>query len=589
MTTAKKHPYALLGLDIGGVNSRVHLIGIADGRYQLLGSDLAPTSLGQDLHIGSGVGQAMQGLQQKADHLFLDENGSLLMPVDRIGRGLDRVGMVLTAVKKKKTALLGLAGHGSLRAARALASSLPLEITASFDYAQQIDDERAIERLVGLLPEIIIIAGGEDQGATEPLHRTIEIVRTACDLLSPAIRPLIIYAGNTAMEAAARGRLERVARLRLVPNLQPVYGQYDLVLAQAHLEREILRSFQSDFPGSESLFALTEKLYGLANCGTERMIRWLSRANAQDEETLVNRGLLAVDLGGTYTTLTASQNGISGAVLLDKFPNLTGSERKLAAQAIYDWSDVPVTLEETDQLLCNYVLAPRTIPDTQHMLSLYLAFARYRLQRAVKSFAANHGWFDYHAERGLHGHFEPIIASGAVLTQTPDPVDVLLTLLDGLQPRQITTLVLDRYHLLPLLAKFAEVEPLVPVHLLSSSAFENLACVISLTGNLSQKRTALTVHVKIETGEKFSKEIHSGGLVRLKIPPGKTAVIELLPHRRVDVGLGGQGRSGRLKVLGGLLGVVIDVRGRPLQLHNRPELRREQLIQWKRMLRFDQE
>ncbi|MFA7407031.1 MAG: hypothetical protein WCY93_04205, partial [Anaerolineaceae bacterium] len=49
----------------------------------------------------------------------------------------------------------------------------------------------------------------------------------------------------------------------------------------------------------------------------------------------------------------------------------------------------------------------------------------------------------------------------------------------------------------------------------------------------------------------------------------------------------GPGGGGRLKVVGGRLGVVIDARGRPLQLPKQPELRIEFLNHWQRMLRAD--
>jgi hypothetical protein len=108
------------------------------------------------------------------------------------------------------------------------------------------------------------------------------------------------------------------------------------------------------------------------------------------------------------------------------------------------------------------------------------------LRRALKQFSKNYPWFDYHPDRGLQGHYEPIIVSGAVLTHAPNPGGLLLTILDGLQPRGITTFVLDRHHLLPLLGKIGEAEPVLPVQVLASAAFENLGTVVSATGDLPQ-------------------------------------------------------------------------------------------------------
>ncbi|MFU8825997.1 MAG: glutamate mutase L [Brevefilum sp.] len=586
---AGKHPYALLGLDIGGVNSRVNLIGIAEGRYQVLGSCRAPTSLGENLHIGSGVGQAMQSLQQQADHLFLKDSGGLLMPVDRIGRGVDLVGLVLSAGPRMKTAVLGLSSQGSLKAARALIDSLPLEFVGGFDVTQSLDETRAVEALINTHANFVIITGGEDQGMADAIQRWIAIARTACGLWPSAVKPVFLFAGNPALESAVQRSLERVANLQIAPNLQPIYGEFNLVPAQGFLEKEILNHYMGVLQGLTDLIALTGQLYGLNGRAAERMMRYLSQAKRQDSASTRENGLLSIDLGGGYTTLNAGFGGVSGAVVMDPFPQLGGSERLNAAKAICDWAGETVTLEEADQFLCNYALIPGWVPDTRKALNLTLALARYRLRQALMRFAGNHAWLNFDPDLGLQGHFEPIIASGAALTQAGDPAGVMLALLDGLQPLGITTMVLDRHHLLGLLGKLGETEPVLPVHVLSSPAFENLGTVISAVGQLPRRKIALTVRVETASGKHFSLEVPAGSLKRLAIPPGESAVLELLPHRRVDIGFGGLGRGGRLKVIGGLLGAVIDARGRPIHLPDKAEARIELLQHWRRTLSTDQD
>jgi hypothetical protein len=56
--------------------------------------------------------------------------------------------------------------------------------------------------------------------------------------------------------------------------------------------------------------------------------------------------------------------------------------------------------------------------------------------------------------------------------------------------------------------------------------------------------------------------------------------LHLQPLHRFDVGMGGPGNSGSVKVMGGVLGVVIDARGRPLSLHTDPARRRELHKKW---------
>ena len=76
-------------------------------------------------------------------------------------------------------------------------------------------------------------------------------------------------------------------------------------------------------------------------------------------------------------------------------------------------------------------------------------------------------------------------------------------------------------------------------------------------------------------------EIKQGTLEVLHLPMGKTAKLDLRPLQRTDVGMGVAGRGGGLRVVGGVLGVVIDARGRPLRLPDDPVQRREMLEKWR--------
>jgi hypothetical protein len=57
-------------------------------------------------------------------------------------------------------------------------------------------------------------------------------------------------------------------------------------------------------------------------------------------------------------------------------------------------------------------------------------------------------------------------------------------------------------------------------------------------------------------------------------------VLDLRPRRNIDVGRGGPGRGGTAEVHGGLVGVVIDARGRPLALPSDAQKRHERIQQW---------
>ncbi|MCX6026014.1 MAG: hypothetical protein NTY23_07130, partial [Chloroflexi bacterium] len=52
------------------------------------------------------------------------------------------------------------------------------------------------------------------------------------------------------------------------------------------------------------------------------------------------------------------------------------------------------------------------------------------------------------------------------------------------------------------------------------------------------------------------------------------------PSRRFDLGLGGAGHGGTITVSGGLVGVILDARGRPLVLPAEREKQRRAQEEW---------
>jgi hypothetical protein len=117
----------------------------------------------------------------------------------------------------------------------------------------------------------------------------------------------------------------------------------------------------------------------------------------------------------------------------------------------------------------------------------------------------------------------------------------MLMLLDGLQPWGITTMVLDRHHILPLMGVVGGEEPIMPVQILESNAYENLGSVVVAVSDASEGETILRIMVRTNSGKDYEVEIIQGTLRRLVLPAEVSAVLELEPTRETDIGFGGRG------------------------------------------------
>jgi hypothetical protein len=67
------------------------------------------------------------------------------------------------------------------------------------------------------------------------------------------------------------------------------------------------------------------------------------------------------------------------------------------------------------------------------------------------------------------------------------------------------------------------------------------------------------------------------------LPVGEAAKATISPTRRFDVGLG-NGKEVHTKINGGVVGIIIDCRGRPLVLPEDREERVRKLTEWNRAL-----
>jgi hypothetical protein len=154
-------------------------------------------------------------------------------------------------------------------------------------------------------------------------------------------------------------------------------------------------------------------------------------------------------------------------------------------------------------------------------------------------------------------------------------------LLDGLQPTGVTTLVLDQHHLSPALGAAAALNPVLAVQVLESSTFLNLGTVISPISNVRPGTPVLRLKMSDETGKETQVvEVKQGSLEKLPLAQGQAASLHLQPLHRSDVGMGGAGRGGGLRIVGGALGVIVDARGRPLRLPADTSRRHDQLKEW---------
>ena len=157
-----------------------------------------------------------------------------------------------------------------------------------------------------------------------------------------------------------------------------------------------------------------------------------------------------------------------------------------------------------------------------------------------------------------------------------------LILLDALQPRGVTSLVLDRTMLISQLGAVATVAPIAAVQVNENDAVTHRlgTCVVPF-GVMPPGEMAVRVGIEYINGRQVAVDVMSGTIEVIPLRTNEQALLSLFPAPTVDVGLGpGERARAAEEIDGGLVGLIIDARGRPLELPANDKERQARLLQW---------
>lgn len=578
METPDLKSESLLAIDVGEINTRAVLFDVVEGRYRFLAIGTASTTArAPHNHIGEGVRRAIYRLEDNTGKAFIGDDDRLIIPGRLDGSGVDNFVATISAGPPLSIVAVGLLEDVSLASAKRLARATYAQVVETLGLNDRKNPEERLDTILRHRPDVIVIAGGTDDGSTNSVVRLVESVGLACTLMPEEVRPRILYAGNQSIKEDVENRLGSLTKNYFAPNVRPGLEFEQLAPAQTHLA-EIYRSIQSSrLPGVGDLAEWSGNGLSPTSTAFGRVIRFLSKVYDP------TKGVLGIDIGASATTIAAAYDG---ELALSVYPEnglgkgLPGLLEKTSLQEIQRWIPAEILEEHIRDYIFNKSIYPASIPVSEEDLAIEEALARQAIRNSITAAAAGFPKMIKQSQKGLLPWFEPIIATGSVLTRAPTPGHSLLTLLDAVQPTSITTMVLDQSSLAAALGAAAASNPLLAVQVLESSAFLSLATIITPVTAVRPGTPILRMRVTYKSGDETSLEIKQGTLESLPIPMGESAKLRLQPLHRADVGMGGAGRGGNVRVVGGLLGVIIDARGRPLRMPKDASRRAELYKKW---------
>jgi uncharacterized protein (TIGR01319 family) len=554
-----------IATDVGSTTTKVMLF-VKEGGKWLFHRNEAPTTVEkphEDVTIG--VINAIRALE-KDTGLALLADGAAAVPflcTSSAGGGL---AMVVTGLVRHLTA------ESADRAALG-AGAIVLDVMAMNDGRTPY---RKIEDLKRYRPDMVLLAGGFDgDNISGPVYLAELVVESGLHpKLDPDAKLDIVYAGNVNARDYVRGVFADDYEFHPVPNIRPSGDRERSDPARKQIHELFTNHVMSQAPGYERLKPWVASPIRPTPAAIANLLAVVSRE--------LKQSIMVIDIGGATTDVFTA---VDGNVFRTVSANLgmSYSIRNVAeAGGIGTIRDLAGSgLKEVDlwDRIGNKHLHPTSLPATPEDMKIEWAVATVALREAV----ANHlevmrsdgdettdtrpdldvlirgprrQWErDLRPEGRLYLSLEEygmVIGSGGILSHSPREAAAMV-LIDALQPVGTVQLAVDSAFMFPHLGVLAEVDEALAKEIFFDLGLVDLGTLYAPAGQGSEAGVLL---VRGETGSGSAMEATVGVEEISAIPLGDDGSFGIMT---------GDGAGGaRVRVKGGVCGLIVDNRPRPV-------------------------
>ncbi|MFQ5990902.1 MAG: glutamate mutase L, partial [Nitrospiraceae bacterium] len=573
----------IIATDCGSTTTKAILIEKKGDVYRQTYRGEAPTTVEAPFEdVTRGVLNAIAEVEELSGRTILDgeriitptrgqegqpnEGVDLYISTSSAGGGLQM--MVAGAVQS-------MTGESAQRCALG-AGAIVMDVLASND--GRLPHEK-IERIRSLRPDMILLSGGTDGGTVTHVVEMAEYIAAAepRPRLGMSYKLPLIFAGNKDARDPVSDILGQKTALVVTENLRPTLERENLVPARDKIHELFLEHVMAQAPGYKKLISWT----GAPIMPTPAAVGLIMEALAKREHL----NLIGVDIGGATTDVFSVFGGVFNRTVSANL-GMSYSISNVMAEAglanIMRW--VPFTLEEQTlrDRIKNKMIRPTTIPQTLDELQIEHAIAREALRLALmhhKTLAT--GLKGVQQARTISDIFEQqssgdtlidmqqlnlIVGSGGILSHAPRRIQSMLMMVDAYEPLGFTVLSVDSIFMMPHLGVLSSVNEQAATEVFVRDCLVYLGTCVAPLGQGREGERCADYTITFGDDRKAESGTLSFGDLRLfSLGPDERAQVELRPVKQVDIGAG-KGVPTTQEVRGGVVGLLLDGRGRPLQL-----------------------
>ncbi len=581
---------SILATDVGSTTTKAILIEKQGDEYRLVTRGEVQTTVEKPWEdVMVGVRRSIRLVEEMVDRRFL-EDGEIIRPA-KDDDGVDYYVSTSSAGGGLQMMVAGLVSSISASSAHRAAlgaGSVVLDVIA-------VDDGRStsehITRIRTLRPDIILLSGGVDGGSVSYLAALAETILQANPQprFGATYRLPVVYAGNKDAQEMVQGILQDKLDVNIVPNLRPRHDVENLGPARERIHDLFMNHVMAQAPGYMNLMEWVDTTI----MPTPGAVGSIIHTMAENYGT----NIIGVDIGGATTDIFSDFDGTFTRTVsanLGMSYSITNVYEESGFDNVRRWCPFAVVEESLCDWISNKMVRPTTIPQTMDQLILEQALAREALRTSFqhhKSLALKveeekvSAWSgtDMFKSRGKEiidmARLDMVVGSGGGLSHAPRREQAAMMLIDSFEPEGITQLAVDSIFMMPHLGVLASTHPEIAAEVFDKDCLLRLGTVIAPLGTGRRGRKCIDVSIELPSGETVNEAVNFGEIRRVKLAVDERASVQVTPTRAFDMG-GGKGTEVSAQVEGGLVGIIIDCRGRPIHIPEREDQRVELLTEW---------
>jgi len=587
---------SVLATDCGSTTTKAILIERVGDEYRQTWRGEAPTTVEAPFEdVTRGVTNAAQEIQEMSGRALVDPEGGILTPQREDGSGVDAYISTSSAGGGLQVVVGGVVRSMSAESAMRAALGAGAIVMDTFATNDKRRPHEQIERIRQLRPDMILLAGGVDGGTRKHVVAMAERIRAARPRtrLGGMYDLPIIFAGNQHTRSDIEELLGGISALSMVDNVRPIMEVEHLDPARDKIHDLFMEHVMAQAPGYPTLMDWADAPIMPTPGAVGRIMQAIAR----------QRGInvLGVDIGGATTDVFSVFDGQFNRTVSANL-GMSYSVSNVLAEAglpqILRW--VPFDLDEKGlrNRIGNKMIRPTTIPETLEELKVEQAIAREALRLAFiqhREFAV--GLKGVQKQRTIADAFaqtedeslvqmmklDLLVGSGGVLSHAPRRVQSMRMMIDAFAPEGVTELAVDSIFMMPHLGVLSTVQEDAATQVFERDCLIALGTCVAPVGR-ARSGPALRLQLELPDGTRIEREVPTGELLRFPCGGDEVARAVITPlQRSLDLG---EGRGRRLErdLRGGEVGIVIDTRGRPIELRDSPRERVTQLEHWGQQL-----